>query len=82
MARRSRRSSLSPWPRQGAAALGMADVIGSLDPGKRADLTAVAVERLDDADPYGSLLDQASDDLVMLSMVEGKVLYQREGVRR
>ncbi|NJD69223.1 MAG: amidohydrolase family protein [candidate division NC10 bacterium] len=66
----------------GAAALGMADVIGSLDPGKRADLTAVAVERLDDADPYGSLLDQASDDLVMLSMVEGKVLYQREGVRR
>jgi 5-methylthioadenosine/S-adenosylhomocysteine deaminase len=63
----------------GAAALGMAGVIGSLTPGKRADLTALAIDRLDDADPYGSLLDQASDDLVVLSMVEGKILYRREG---
>ncbi|MDE2180137.1 MAG: amidohydrolase family protein [candidate division NC10 bacterium] len=65
----------------GATALGMAGVIGSLAPGKRADLTALTIDRLDDADPYGSLLDQASDDLVVLSMVEGKILYQREGTR-
>ncbi|PWB78333.1 MAG: metal-dependent hydrolase [Candidatus Methylomirabilota bacterium] len=66
----------------GAAALGMADAVGSLAPGKRADLTAVAVDHFDDADPYGSLLDQASDDRVMLSMVEGQVLYQREEAPR
>jgi 5-methylthioadenosine/S-adenosylhomocysteine deaminase len=64
----------------GAAALGMAEAIGSLAPGKRADLIALAIDHLDDANPYGSLLSQASDDSVVLSMVEGKMLYQREGV--
>jgi 5-methylthioadenosine/S-adenosylhomocysteine deaminase len=66
----------------GAAALGMAGIIGSLAPGKRADLTALAIDRVDDVDPYASLLDQASDDSVVLSMVEGKILYQREGTAR
>jgi 5-methylthioadenosine/S-adenosylhomocysteine deaminase len=66
----------------GATALGMADTIGSLAPGKRADLTALAIDRLDDADPYGSVLDQATDGSVVLSMVEGKILYQREGAAR
>ena len=65
----------------GAAALGMAGAIGSLAPGKRADLTALTIDDLDDADPYRSLVDQASDDLVVLSMVEGKILYQREGAK-
>lgn len=64
----------------GATALGMAGAIGSLAPGKRADLIALAIDHLDDADPYGSLLSQASDDSVVLSTVEGKILYQREGV--
>ncbi len=66
----------------GATALGMAGAIGSLTPGKRADLTALAIDHLDDADPYGSLLSQASDGLVVLSMVEGKIVYQREGAER
>jgi cytosine/adenosine deaminase-related metal-dependent hydrolase len=66
----------------GAAALGMADTIGSFTPGKRADLTALTIDRVDDADPYESLLDQASDDSVILSMVEGNILYQREGATR
>lgn len=66
----------------GAAALGMAGAIGSLAPGKRADLTALAIDRVDDAGPYESLLDQASEDSVVLNMVEGKILYRREGAAR
>lgn len=66
----------------GAAALGMAGAIGSLTPGKRADLVALAIDHLDDTDPYTSLLSQVSDSLVVLSMVDGKVLYQREEATR
>ncbi|MDE2059641.1 MAG: amidohydrolase family protein [candidate division NC10 bacterium] len=66
----------------GATALGMADTIGSLAPGKRADLTVLGIDHLDDTDPYGSVLNQATDGSVVLSMVEGKILYQREGVTR
>jgi cytosine/adenosine deaminase-related metal-dependent hydrolase len=60
----------------GAGALGMATQIGSLEPGKRADVVAVAVDHLDDADPYGSLVRQASEKSVVLSMVDGKILYR------
>lgn len=66
----------------GAAVLGMAGAIGSLTPGKRADLVALAIDQLEDTNPYGSLLDWALDDLVVLSMVEGEILYQREGATR
>ena len=60
----------------GASALGMATEIGSLDPGKRADVIALAIDHLDDTDPYGSLVRQASEKSVVLSMVDGKVLYR------
>jgi 5-methylthioadenosine/S-adenosylhomocysteine deaminase len=60
----------------GAAALGMADEIGSLEPGKRADLIGVALDRLDDDDPCGSLLRHASEKSVILTMVDGKILYR------
>jgi 5-methylthioadenosine/S-adenosylhomocysteine deaminase len=60
----------------GASALGMATQIGSLEPGKRADVIAVAVDHLDDADPYGSLVRQASEKSVVLSMVDGKTRYR------
>jgi 5-methylthioadenosine/S-adenosylhomocysteine deaminase len=63
----------------GAAALGMAAAIGSLTPGKRADLIAVAADRLDEADPYGSLIRQAQDDSVTFGMVAGEVIYRRQG---
>jgi 5-methylthioadenosine/S-adenosylhomocysteine deaminase len=66
----------------GADALGMAGTIGSLTPGKRADLVALAIDRLDDTDPYGSLLSQASDSVIVFSMVEGNILYRREGTTR
>ncbi|HZY30000.1 MAG TPA: amidohydrolase family protein, partial [Candidatus Methylomirabilis sp.] len=60
----------------GASALGMATEIGSLDPGKRADIIALAIDHRDDTDPYGSLVRQASEKSVVLSMVDGKVLYR------
>ena len=60
----------------GAAALGMAAEIGSLEPGKRADLIALALDDLDDSDPYGLLLLQASEKSVVLTMVDGKTLYR------
>lgn len=66
----------------GAAALGMAESIGSLLPGKRADLIALAVERHDDGDPYAAVVSETSDASVVLSMVDGKILYQREGITR
>lgn len=60
----------------GAAALDMASMIGSLTPGKRADVIALAIDHLDEADPYGSLIRQASEKSVILSMVDGKILYR------
>ena len=66
----------------GAAALGMAQAIGSLTPGKRADLIAVGMDGLDAADPYGALVRQASDETVTFSMVEGDILYRQEGATR
>ena len=66
----------------GAAALGMAQAIGSLTPGKRADLIAVAMDGLDDADPYEALVRQASDETVTFSMVEGDILYRQERAPR
>ncbi|TAL38921.1 MAG: hypothetical protein EPN89_20435 [Methylovulum sp.] len=66
----------------GATALGMAGVVGSLTPGMRADLIALAIDHLDEANPYGSVVSQASADKVVLSMVEGKIVYQREGAER
>lgn len=60
----------------GASALGMTAQIGSLEPGKRADVIALAIDHLEDADPYGSLVRQASEKSVVLSMVDGKILYR------
>ncbi len=60
----------------GAAALGMADEIGSLEPGKRADIIGVGLDRLDDDDPYGSMLRHASEKSVILTMVDGKILHR------
>lgn len=66
----------------GASALGMARAIGSLEPGKRADLIVLAIDDVDTADPYGWLVRQASVDSVTFSMVDGHILYQREGATR
>jgi cytosine/adenosine deaminase-related metal-dependent hydrolase len=62
----------------GAEALGLQDSIGSLEPGKRADLIAV---RLDDTafwptdDPIAALVLAGSGDRVKFTMIDGSVRY-------
>lgn len=61
----------------GAQALGLAAEIGTLDPGKQADVTALA---LDDpgSDPYEYLLHQGAAEKVLLTVVGGTPLYERQ----
>ncbi|MFQ5847324.1 MAG: amidohydrolase family protein [Candidatus Methylomirabilales bacterium] len=60
----------------GAEALGLDREIGTLEPGKRADLTAVSLDG-SEADPYEYLLHDAGPEKVLLTLVEGTSLYER-----
>lgn len=63
----------------GARALGLGDRIGSLQPGKRADLVAVSVNRPNSMptwDPVATLFHSASAADVILTVVGGRVLYR------
>ncbi|MGE5229120.1 MAG: amidohydrolase family protein [Deltaproteobacteria bacterium] len=63
----------------GAEALGMEDAVGSLEPGKWADLIAVDVSRshfAPIADPYSALVYGANQDDVTLTVVGGRALYR------
>jgi len=62
-----------------ADALGMADAVGSLEPGKQADLIAVDISRSHFApvtDPYSALVYGANQDDVTFACVGGDVLYR------
>lgn len=62
----------------GAEALGLADVTGSLTVGKRADLIAVDLGRAHStpaSDPYSALVYSSRADDVVMTMVDGEVLY-------
>lgn len=61
----------------GARALGLDRAIGTLEPGKRADLTAVTMD-VAGAEPYEYLMQEAGSEKVRLTMVEGVSLYERE----
>jgi aminodeoxyfutalosine deaminase len=61
----------------GAQALGLAAEIGTLDPGKQADVTALALDD-PDADPYEYLVHQAATEKVLLTVVGGTPLYERQ----
>lgn len=66
----------------GAGALGLAHRIGSLEPGKQADLIAVRLRRahsMPPGDPVAALFHSAYASDVVLTMVGGHVLY-RDGV--
>ncbi|MEJ2678373.1 MAG: amidohydrolase family protein, partial [Gemmatimonadota bacterium] len=66
----------------GARALGLDDRIGSLEPGKDADLCAVrlgGIHTVPTADPTAALFHAARGTDVVLAMVQGRVLY-RDGV--
>jgi len=61
----------------GARALGLDHEIGTLEPGKRADLTALALDG-PEADLYEFLLHEASAAKVLLTTVDGRPRYERE----
>ncbi len=67
----------------GARALGIADVTGSLEPGKQADLAVTDIDGPYAApfaaeDPYTALVFGACQRDVLLTVVAGRVLYERE----
>ena len=64
---------------EGARALGMDDLIGSLEPGKRADLIVVsgdATNLIPRFDPYSHLTYASHGSNVRVTIVDGKVLYR------
>lgn len=61
----------------GAMALGLSDQVGSLEPGKRADLIAVAASAAMPGDPVGSLIAGTREEDVLLTLVEGEVRHTR-----
>ncbi|MFQ5804074.1 MAG: amidohydrolase family protein [Candidatus Methylomirabilales bacterium] len=63
----------------GAQALGLDREVGTLEPGKRADLTAVTLDG-GETDPYEYLLHEAGSDKVRLTVVDGVSLYERQEV--
>ena len=64
----------------GAEALGLSDLVGSLEPGKKADITVVRLREglIPTYDPVSTLVYCASRSDVVMTMVDGRVLY-REG---
>jgi 5-methylthioadenosine/S-adenosylhomocysteine deaminase len=61
----------------GARVLGMADRVGTLEIGKRADVIAVAADRLAASDPVGSLLEHTREEDVLVVLIEGAVRHHR-----
>jgi cytosine/adenosine deaminase-related metal-dependent hydrolase len=61
----------------GAKALGMGSEIGTLEPGKRADLIAVPLPGKNTGDIYSDLLRETKS--CIMTMVDGKLLYSEKG---
>ncbi|HTM57872.1 MAG TPA: amidohydrolase family protein [Candidatus Udaeobacter sp.] len=75
------RDVLALATRDGAEALGLGDVTGSLEPGKQADLILVDARAPHlapraEVDPYAALVHAARPGDVRLTMVAGRVLYR------
>jgi 5-methylthioadenosine/S-adenosylhomocysteine deaminase len=61
----------------GARARGLADQVGSLEVGKRADLVAVSADGFTASDPAALLIAGTRGGNVLLTMVEGRILHRR-----
>jgi len=73
------REALWMATREGARALGLEAEIGSIEPGKRADLILVERDRphlRPDADPWSTLAYAACGSDVRLTMVDGEILMR------
>ncbi len=73
------RDALWMATREGARALGLEDEIGSIEPGKRADLILIERDRAHlapDVDPWSTLVYAARGTDVRLTMVDGEILVR------
>ncbi len=64
----------------GARALKMDHLVGSLEPGKRADIIAVDLSKsyqVPTQNPYGALVHTCNQEDVLMTMVEGRMLFDR-----
>jgi 5-methylthioadenosine/S-adenosylhomocysteine deaminase len=71
--------------REGARAIGLEHELGSIEPGKRADLIVVERDRAHiapDRDPWSTLAYAARGSDVRLTMVDGEVLVDRFALTR
>jgi 5-methylthioadenosine/S-adenosylhomocysteine deaminase len=71
--------------REGARALGLESEIGSIEPGKRADLIVVERDRVHlapDRDPWSTIVYAARGTDVRLTMVDGEVLVRDFALER
>jgi 5-methylthioadenosine/S-adenosylhomocysteine deaminase len=68
----------------GARALGMGDQVGSLEPGKQADIFAVDMEFSHFTpihNPYSALVYGANQEDVFFKMVAGRILYDKKVIQ-
>ncbi|MEN6430631.1 MAG: amidohydrolase family protein [Coriobacteriales bacterium] len=64
----------------GARALGIDHLVGSLDVGKRADIIAIDLSRshqLPTQDPYGAIVHTTNQEDVVMTMIDGVVRFDR-----
>jgi 5-methylthioadenosine/S-adenosylhomocysteine deaminase len=79
------RDALWMATREGARALGLESEIGSIEPGKRADLIVVERDRVHlapDRDPWSTIVYAARGTDVRLTMVDGEVLVRDFALER
>jgi 5-methylthioadenosine/S-adenosylhomocysteine deaminase len=65
--------------REGARALGLADQIGSIEVGKRADLVVISTDGVHQrpaADPYATLVYSCRPSDVRATIIDGRVVYR------
>jgi 5-methylthioadenosine/S-adenosylhomocysteine deaminase len=65
---------------EGARALKLDHLIGTLEPGKRADIIAVDLShsyQVPTQNPYSALVHTSNQEDVLMTMVDGRVLYDR-----
>lgn len=65
---------------EGARALKLDHLVGSLEPGKRADIIAVDLSQsyqVPTQNPYSALVHTSNQEDVLMTMVDGRVLYDR-----